>query len=102
MQHKHSLDVVQTSRVWFEDGRVMEHLIESDAEEDYIELKHTQTPTSVNIPQQARGIIKDTVSPQQFTHSHTHTHSAYHVVSLPAVIGSGRQYQPTINGPLCA
>lgn len=32
----------------------------------------------------------------------THTQSAYHVVSLPAVIGSGRQYLPTINGSLYA
>lgn len=40
------LDVVQTPRVWFENGRVMEHLIKSDAEEDYIQLKHTDTHIS--------------------------------------------------------
>lgn len=44
--HMHLLDVVQTSRVWFENGRVMEHLIKSDTQEDYIQLKHTQTCTS--------------------------------------------------------
>lgn len=39
----HLLDVVQTAGVGFEDGRVMEHLIESDAQEDYVELKDTPT-----------------------------------------------------------
>lgn len=39
------LDVVQTSRVWFENGGVMEHLIKSDTEEDYIQLKHTDRDT---------------------------------------------------------
>lgn len=43
--HEHLLDVVQTAGVGFEDGRVMEHLIESDAQEDYVELKDTATPT---------------------------------------------------------
>lgn len=35
---QHLLDVVQTAGVGFEDSRVMEHLIESDAQEDYVEL----------------------------------------------------------------
>ena len=33
------LDVVQATGVWFQDGRVMEHLVESDAQEDYVELR---------------------------------------------------------------
>lgn len=33
------LDVVQTTRVGFQDGRVMEHLVERDAEEDDVELR---------------------------------------------------------------
>lgn len=37
--YMYSLDVVQTSRVWFENGCVMEHLIKGDAEEDNIQLK---------------------------------------------------------------
>lgn len=40
------LDVVQTARVWFEDGRMMEHLVKGDAEEDNIQLKHTTTTTT--------------------------------------------------------
>ena len=40
------LDVVQTARVGFENGRMMEHLVKSDAEEDYIQLKHTDMHTS--------------------------------------------------------
>lgn len=36
------LDVVQATRVWFQDGRVMEHLVESDAQEDHIELRDGQ------------------------------------------------------------
>lgn len=36
------LDVVQATRVWFQDGRVMEHLVESDAQEDHIELRDKQ------------------------------------------------------------
>lgn len=36
------LDVVQATGVWFQDGRVMEHLVESDAQEDYIELGETE------------------------------------------------------------
>lgn len=39
------LDVVQTAGVGFEDGRVVEHLIEGDAQKDYVELKDTATPT---------------------------------------------------------
>lgn len=33
------LDVVQATRVWFQDGRVMEHLVECDAQEYHIELR---------------------------------------------------------------
>lgn len=36
------LDVVQTPRVGFQDGRVMEHLVERDAEEDDVELGRDQ------------------------------------------------------------
>lgn len=43
--HQHLLDVVQTAGVGFEDGRVVEHLIERDAQEDDVELEDTATPT---------------------------------------------------------
>lgn len=33
------LDIVQATGVWFQDGRVMEHLVECDAQEDHIELR---------------------------------------------------------------
>lgn len=33
------LDVVQATGVWFQDGRVMEHLVKSDAQEDHVELR---------------------------------------------------------------
>ena len=33
------LDVVQATGVWFQDGCVMEHLVESDAQEDHVELR---------------------------------------------------------------
>lgn len=33
------LDVVQATRVWFQDGCVMEHLVESDAQKDHVELE---------------------------------------------------------------
>lgn len=33
------LDVVQATGVWFQDGRVMEHLVECDAQEYHIELR---------------------------------------------------------------
>lgn len=36
------LDVVQATGVWFQDGRVMEHLVEGDAQEDHIELRDSQ------------------------------------------------------------
>lgn len=36
------LDVVQATGVWFQDGRVMEHLVERDAQEDHIELRDRQ------------------------------------------------------------
>ena len=32
------LDVVQATGVWFQNGCVMEHLVESDAQEDHVEL----------------------------------------------------------------
>lgn len=32
------LDVVQATGVRFQDGRVMEHLVECDAQEDHVEL----------------------------------------------------------------
>lgn len=46
------LDVVQTSRVWFENSRMMEHLIKSDTKEDYVQLEHTDTHIQVNMLQQ--------------------------------------------------
>lgn len=33
------LDVVQATGVWFQNGRVVEHLVERDAQEDHVELK---------------------------------------------------------------
>lgn len=44
----YSLDVVQTSGVWFENRCMMEHLIKSNTKEDYVQLKNTdeQTHTS--------------------------------------------------------
>lgn len=36
------LDVVQATGVWFQDGRVMEHLVESDAQEDHVQLKEEE------------------------------------------------------------
>lgn len=36
------LDVIQATGVWFQDGCVMEHLVESDAQEDHIELRERQ------------------------------------------------------------
>lgn len=33
------LDVVQATGVRLQDGRVMEHLVESDAQEDHVELR---------------------------------------------------------------
>lgn len=47
--HSDLLDIVQTPRVWLENGGMMEHLIQSDTEEDYIQLKHTDTHIQVNI-----------------------------------------------------
>lgn len=37
------LDVVQATGVWFQDGRVMEHLVESDAQEDHVELREGES-----------------------------------------------------------
>lgn len=42
---RHLLDVVQAAGVGLEDGRVMKHLIESDAQEDDVELKDMPMPT---------------------------------------------------------
>lgn len=33
------LDVVQATGVWFQNGRVVEHLVERDAQENHVELK---------------------------------------------------------------
>lgn len=41
------LDVVQATGVWFQDGRVMEHLVESDAQEDYVELRKREREKTV-------------------------------------------------------
>lgn len=41
------LDVVQATRVWFQDGRVMEHLVEGDAEEDHVQLRDTREEEGV-------------------------------------------------------
>lgn len=56
----YSLDVVQTSRVWFENGCVMEHLIKGNAEEDNIQLKfiYTHKHTHTVIFLQVSGLIK--------------------------------------------
>lgn len=37
------LDVVQATGVWFQNGRVVEHLVERDAQENHVELKDKQT-----------------------------------------------------------
>lgn len=50
------LDVVQATGVWFQDGRVMEHLVERDAQEDHIELRDRQRYTEAEIKEkQNRG-----------------------------------------------
>lgn len=50
------LDVVQATGVWFQDGRVMEHLVERDAQEDHIELRDRQRFTEAEIKEkQNRG-----------------------------------------------
>lgn len=50
------LDVVQATGVWFQDGRVMEHLVERDAQEDHIELRDRQRFTEAEIKEkQKRG-----------------------------------------------
>lgn len=42
------LDVVQATGVWFQDGRVMEHLVERDAQEDHVELGWTHRERNGN------------------------------------------------------
>lgn len=37
------LDVVQATGVWFQNGRVVEHLVERDAQENHVELQDKQT-----------------------------------------------------------
>lgn len=58
MADMYSLDVVQTSRIRFENGCVMEHLIKGDAQEDNVELKCMQTHSSSNIIELASSLIK--------------------------------------------
>lgn len=36
------LDIVQATGVWFQNGCVMEHLVESDAQEDHVELEEKE------------------------------------------------------------
>lgn len=48
------LDVVQATGVWFQDGRVMEHLVERDAQEDHIELRDRQRFTEAEIKEEKK------------------------------------------------
>lgn len=50
------LDVVQATRVWFQDGRVMEHLVECDAQEDHVELEDRQRFTEVQREREREGV----------------------------------------------
>lgn len=39
------LDVVQATGVWLQNGRVMEHLVERNAQEDHVELESRRGKT---------------------------------------------------------
>lgn len=57
------LDVVKTSRVRFENGCVMEHLIKSNTEEDHVQLENTDKHRHTSKYSAVMNLIKDTMSP---------------------------------------
>lgn len=57
------LDVVKTSRVRFENGRVVEHLIKSNTEEDHVQLKNTDERRHTSKYPAVMNLIKGTMSP---------------------------------------